>query len=120
MTTIFITVSYFVFPGISGDDPTEWFAKVEQFFEYQDTTETQKVALASFCLEGEANQLWQSLRKSFQEEDSEVTWAIFHDELWVRFGPKECEDFDEALSRVKQTGSLREYHREFKRLGNRV
>lgn len=45
-----------VFPRFSGDDPTEWFMKVEQFFEYQGTTETQKVALASFHLEGEANQ----------------------------------------------------------------
>ena len=44
----------------------------------------------------------------------------FEDELWVRFGPLECEDFDEALSRVGHISSLREYQREFERLGNRV
>nr|TKR91483.1 hypothetical protein D5086_0000223020 [Populus alba] len=38
----------------------------------------------------------------------------------VRFGPTECEDFDEALSKVKQEGSLREYQKEFEWLGNRV
>ena len=38
----------------------------------------------------------------------------------ARFGPSECKDFDEALSRIKQTSSLREYQREFERLGNRV
>lgn len=27
------------FPKYSGDDPTEWFTKVDQFFEYQSTLE---------------------------------------------------------------------------------
>jgi len=40
--------------------------------------------------------------------------------LWARFGPTECEDFDEALSKVKQEGSLRKYQKEFEWLGNRV
>ncbi|KAH9717760.1 hypothetical protein KPL71_021954 [Citrus sinensis] len=90
-------------------DPTKWFAKVSQFFEYQGTTEAQKIALASFHLEGEANQWWQWLRRAYQEEGSLVTWETFADELWARFGPTECEDCDEALSR-----------KEFERLGNRV
>ena len=29
-----------------------------------------------------------------------VTWELFEKELWARFGPTECEDFDEALSKV--------------------
>ncbi|KAJ9176931.1 hypothetical protein P3X46_012192 [Hevea brasiliensis] len=65
------------FPRFFGDDPMEWFTKVEQFFEYQGTTESQK---------------------------------IFHAELWARFGPTKGEDFDEALSKIKQ----------FENLGNRV
>ena len=56
------------FPRYTGDDPTKWFAKVSQFFEYQGTTEAQKIALASFHLEGEANQWWQWLRQAYQEE----------------------------------------------------
>lgn len=91
-----------------------------QFFEYHDTTNDQKVSLASFHLEGEANQLWLWLRRAYQEEGHLVTWETFAEELWARFGPTEWEDFDEALSRVKQTGSLRDYHNEFKRLGNKV
>jgi hypothetical protein len=82
--------------------------------------ETQKVSLASFHLQGEANQWWQWLRRAYKEEDKEMTWPIFEEELWARFGPPECEDFDEALSRVRQGGSLREYQKEFERLGNRV
>ncbi|KAH9717618.1 hypothetical protein KPL71_021897 [Citrus sinensis] len=108
------------FPRYAGDDPTEWFSKVSQFFEYQGTSETQKVALASFHLEGEANQWWQWLHKAYKEEGRTVTWTDFEEELWARFGPTECEDFDEALSRVRQVGTLRDYQREFERLGNRV
>ncbi|KAH9783665.1 hypothetical protein KPL71_009410 [Citrus sinensis] len=103
----------------SGDDPTEWFNQVTQFFYYQETLDDQRVVLASFHLEGEANQWWQWLRRAYQEEGRLVTWETFEEELWARFGPTESEDFDEALSRVKQTGSLREYQKEFKRLGNR-
>ena len=108
------------FPKYSRDDPTEWFTRVDQVFEYQDTSEAQKVSLASFHLEREANQWWQWLRRAYKEKGKEVTWAVFAEELWARFGPTECEDFDEALSRVKQGGSLRDYQKEFERLGNRV
>lgn len=38
-------------------------------------------------------------------------------EIWFA---TECEDFDEALSRVKQRGSLRDYQKEFERFGNQV
>ena len=49
-----------------------------------------------------------------------VTWELFEEEIWARFGPTECEDFDEALSKVRQIGSLHDYQKEFERLGNRV
>lgn len=44
------------FPWFSRRDPTEWFAKVDQVFEYNNSMESQKIPLASFHLEGEANQ----------------------------------------------------------------
>jgi hypothetical protein len=40
--------------------------------------------------------------------------------LLVRFGPTEVEDYDEALTKIQQIGTLREYQQEFKRLANRV
>lgn len=45
---------------------------------------------------------------------------MFADELWARFGPPDGEDFDEALSHIKEGGSLRDYQREFEKLGNRI
>ncbi|KAG2663117.1 hypothetical protein I3760_16G012600 [Carya illinoinensis] len=56
------------FPRFSGDDPTEWFNRVNQFFEFQNTPEAQRVSLASYHLEGEANQWWQWIRRTFQED----------------------------------------------------
>lgn len=53
------------FPRFSGDDPTEWLSRVEQYFEFQDTTEERRVSLASFHLEGEANQWWQWLKRVY-------------------------------------------------------
>jgi hypothetical protein len=46
------------FPRYQGDDPTEWLNRVVQFFDYHGTLPKQKVVLASFHLEGEANQWW--------------------------------------------------------------
>ena len=108
------------FPRFEGGDPTGWFARVDQFFEFQATSETQKVMLASFHLEGEANQWWRWMSRTFREENRAVTWAVFEEELWARFGPTDGEDFDEALSRIRQDKSLREYQQEFEKLGNGV
>jgi len=47
------------FPRYFSDDPTEWFNRVEQFFEYQGTMAAQKVSLASFHPTSEANKWWQ-------------------------------------------------------------
>ena len=80
------------FPRYFDNDPTKWLNKVDQFFEYQGTTKAQKVSLDLFHLEGEANQWWQWLCRDFKEEGKVVTWAVFEEELWARFGPNECED----------------------------
>lgn len=108
------------FPKYTGDDPTEWFTRVDQFFEYQGTPETEKVSLASYHLRGEANEWWQWLRRTHTEAGKVVSWEVFSEELWARFGPTDSEDFDESLSKIRQTGDLRDYQREFERLGNRV
>jgi hypothetical protein len=42
------------------EDPTSWVCWAEQFFEFQGTAEEDKVALAAYHLEGEA-QLWYQL-----------------------------------------------------------
>ncbi|KAH9663489.1 hypothetical protein KPL70_019711 [Citrus sinensis] len=56
------------FPRYSDDNLTEWFNRVNQFFEFQGINNEQKVSLASFHLEGEANQwLWRSYKEDGKE-----------------------------------------------------
>lgn len=49
-----------------------------------------------------------------------ISWENFQEELWASFGPSGCEDFDEALSEIKQARTLRDYQRQFEKLGNKV
>ena len=42
-----------------GDDPKLWSTKVERFFNYQGTPNSQKVYLASFHVESETNEWYQ-------------------------------------------------------------
>ena len=76
--------------------------------------------MAAYHLEGKANQWWQWLHRTLREEGQVISWEKFEEELWACFGPSGCEDFDEALSRIKQLGTLRDYQREFEKLGNKV
>ena len=48
-------------------------------------------------------------KESVQRRMQGSDMGDFHEELWARFGPTKFEDFDEALSKVKQLGSLRDY-----------
>jgi hypothetical protein len=61
------------FPKFHGEDPIIWLDRVAQFFEYQSTAEEQKITLAAFYLEGEANQWWQWLKKVYQVENQHIT-----------------------------------------------
>ena len=49
-----------------------------------------------------------------------MSWGMFVEEIWSRFEPTNCEDFDESLSKIQQMGSLLDYQKEFERLGNKV
>ncbi|KAJ0011518.1 hypothetical protein Pint_32877 [Pistacia integerrima] len=69
----------------------------------KNTPEAQKVSLAAYHLEGEANQWWQWIRRTFEEEGRALSWENFEGELSARFGPSECEDCNEVLSRIKQS-----------------
>ena len=49
-----------------------------------------------------------------------MQWEEFKQALCVRFGPFNYEEFDEALAKVRQTGTVREYQTQFERLAARV
>ncbi|CAA0830136.1 Unknown protein, partial [Striga hermonthica] len=49
-----------------------------------------------------------------------ITWGDFERELLTRFGTSDYHNYDEALTRIRQTGNLRDYLKEFERLSCRV
>jgi hypothetical protein len=73
------------FPRFHDDDPIVWLDRATQFFEYQHIGEGQKITLATFYLEGEANQWWQWLKNVYLEDGQPITWEIFEKEILVRF-----------------------------------
>lgn len=78
---IFAKTAKLEFPRFAGDDPTEWFNHVHQFFEYQGTTDVQKVSMAAYHLEEEANQWWQWIRRTFKDDGQVLSWDKFKEEL---------------------------------------
>lgn len=107
-------------PRFNGGDPTEWISKAKQYFAYQEIPEEQRVSFASYHLTEEANEWWQATAKKLGINPLHTTWEIFEEELRIRFGPTEGENFHAALSKIRQTGTLREYQKEFERLQNKV
>jgi hypothetical protein len=56
----------------------------------------------------------------YKEEQVPITWEAFERELLIRFSPTEVEDYNEALSKIQQEGTLWDYQQEFERFANRV
>ena len=104
------------FPCFNGENLTGWIYKVEQFFRYQGTAPNEKVVLASFHLQDDALEWYQW----YEQTQPNVTWEELTQALCVRFGPSDYEDFDEALAKLRQTGTIREYQTQFERLAARV
>lgn len=46
------------FPWLTGIDPQVWIDHAQQYFDAQGVEKSEKVQIASFYLEGEANQWW--------------------------------------------------------------
>jgi len=76
------------FPKYDGlEDPTSWVCRAEQFFEFQNTPEEEKIPLAAYHLEGEA-QLWYQL---FKESEEELTWATMKEKNYYSALVVDCD-----------------------------
>ncbi|XP_020582663.1 uncharacterized protein LOC110026161 [Phalaenopsis equestris] len=105
------------FPRYNGmDDPTGWICRVEQFFEFQSTEEAEKLLMASYHLDDNV-QLWYQRFKNRREG---VNWEVFNYELHLRYGPSRYQNFFGDFTKLKQTGSIRDYQMDFDRLLHRA
>ncbi|CAL5379765.1 unnamed protein product [Camellia sinensis] len=105
------------FPRLNGiEDPTSWVCWAEQFYDFYQTPKADRAPLASFNLEDDA-QLWYQLLK---EETPIISWEDFKQGLLNRYGPTQFQDFFDELTKLQQTGSVREYQAQFEKLLVRV
>ena len=104
------------FPRFNGDDPTGWIYRAEQYFILHNTFDFNKVSLASFYLEHEALQWFHWYIKAHAEPN----WIEFSQLLLQRFCPSAFDDFTGALTKLLQTGTVREYQTEFEKLVNHI
>ncbi|CAN6725982.1 unnamed protein product [Malus baccata var. baccata] len=99
-----------------GDEPLGWIYKAEHYFDFFNIEEFKKVKMASFHLEGEPLQWfqWANCTANYPK------WEDFTRALCQEFGPSEFNDAAESLVKLRQTGSLRDYVFDFRRLANRT
>ncbi|KAK2992559.1 LOW QUALITY PROTEIN: hypothetical protein RJ640_010441 [Escallonia rubra] len=98
------------FSKFHGDeDSTSW---ADQFFDFRQTPDEEKVPLASFNLEGHA-QVWYQLIK---EDQGTISWPTFKEKFHVRYGPTKFQDFFGDLTKLQQSSTVKEYQTQFERL----
>ncbi|CAA0815766.1 Uncharacterized mitochondrial protein AtMg00240, partial [Striga hermonthica] len=107
-------------PTFEGVDPDAWLSRAVQFFEINEVHKSERVQIAAYYMDGEANTWWQWVSHVYKNKGEQIRWRDFEKELIARFGSSEYFDYDEALTRIRQTGSLRDYQKEFKRIASRV
>lgn len=77
------------FPKYDGkDEPIMWIGRAEKYFGLHEIWESEKVSIASFYLEEDA-QLWFQM---LEQEMIYVTWGDFKAGILLRFRPNQFED----------------------------
>jgi hypothetical protein len=105
------------FPRYNGeDDLTSWICRVEQFFEFQRTENHEKILMAAYHLEGGAQMCYKLIR----EGEEILTWESLMVALDIRYGPTVYEDHFGNLTKLQQTGTVKEYQMQFEQLLSRV
>ena len=94
------------------DGPTIWLCRAEKYFEFQGTTEEEKLRLASYHMEGN-NQIWIQRKNTLK---AQMDWEEFKFELMLRFGTTPYEDGFGELCKLKQVSLIRDYQSHFERL----
>ena len=105
-----------VMPRFDGSDPLGWIFKAEQYFNFHDASDEQRLSISSFYMDGRALAWFQWLQKNHQIS----SWPLFLDALRSRFGPSEYRDLQGELSKLSQVGTVDDYLAKFEELSNQV
>ncbi|KAH7560795.1 hypothetical protein JRO89_XS10G0104300 [Xanthoceras sorbifolium] len=93
-----------------------WVFPCEQYQRVTVLTEAELLYLATVHLEGDAVPWYQWLEHSM----GQMTWEQFKRALQTRFGSLEEANVGGTLTKLRQTGTIKEYRLQFERLANRI
>lgn len=103
-------------PKFDGTDAMGWIFKINQFFDFHQTLEEDRLTVASFYMEGQALSWYQWMHRNQQI----TSWYGFLQALETRFAPSYYDDPSSTLFKLTQRSSVNQYLNEFERLANRI
>lgn len=103
-------------PRFDGNDAHGWIFKISQFFTYHQTSEEDRITIASFYLDGPALAWYQWMYRNRQL----ASWSQFLNALETRFAPTAYDDPRGKLFKLNQTTTVASYLTEFEALANRL
>nr|GLL22224.1 uncharacterized protein LOC112097934 [Ipomoea trifida] len=103
-------------PKFDGADPHGWIFLMQEFFNYHDTPEDQRLSYVSFMVSGEASE-WLRWMKN---NNLLRSWPEFLDQVRLRFDASHFEDFLGRLSKTCQVTTVAAYRAEYEKLLNKV
>ncbi|XP_031099869.1 uncharacterized protein LOC116004076 [Ipomoea triloba] len=103
-------------PKFDGADPHGWIFLMQEFFDYHDIPEEQRLSYVSFMVSGEASK-WLRWMKN---NNLLRSWPEFLDQVRLRFDSSHFEDFLGRLSKTCQATTVATYRAEYEKLLNKV
>nr|KYP32492.1 hypothetical protein KK1_046816 [Cajanus cajan] len=104
------------FPRFVGTDVLQWIFKAEQFFNYYNTPDAQRLTIAAIHLEKDVVPWYQMMTRT----NTFHSWVDLTRALEIEFGPSPYECPRSHLFKLTQAGSVQDYYVQFTSLANRV
>ncbi|PRQ30153.1 putative nucleotidyltransferase, Ribonuclease H [Rosa chinensis] len=103
------------FQTFGGGDPLHWLNKAEQYFDLYQIPEARRVAIAAMHLVDEAADVWHLFRHHYPG-----TWVGFTELLMREFGSHNRTDYQAALTKLSQSGTVSEFKSQFNKYARRA
>nr|GMC60966.1 retrotransposon-related protein [Ipomoea batatas] len=99
-----------------GADPHKWIFNIQEYFDFHQTTEPQRLQIAGFCLEGDAFEWFRWMKRNRLI----FGWHDFLEKVEQRFGTTHFEDPLAELAKLTQIRTVADFQAAFEKLLNRV
>nr|GMD89859.1 Transposon Ty3-G Gag-Pol polyprotein [Ipomoea batatas] len=97
-------------------NPQQWIFNIQEYFDFHQTVELQRLQIAGFCLEGDAFEWFRWMKRNRLI----FGWHDFLEKVEQRFGTTHFEDPLVELAKLTQIGTVADFQAAFEKLLNRV